>query len=115
MDPRLEAKLLDPTVEDFFIVMAICNSVVVSTSSSAGNVNETSLSVHSDAKNGNVTGIEGADKPSLLDLKYEAESPDEAALVQVRDGGYCSGYTSHLKWDVVILLQSLLCQKIKGP
>lgn len=74
---------MDPTVEDFFIVMAICNSVVVSTPASPRNESETSLSVHSSVHNGNVTGIEGAD-----DLKYEAESPDEAALVQVRGGGY---------------------------
>jgi hypothetical protein len=75
LDPRLTARLLDPVVEDFFIVMAICNTVVVSTP----------LSTQSGGgkQNGNVTGAGGMDRSGLLDLKYEAESPDEAALVQV--------------------------------
>ena len=76
MDPKLAARLSDPTVEDFFTVMAICNTVVVS------GVGSGTVSEQSGTQNGNVTGAGVADKPRL---KYEAESPDEAALVQVGD------------------------------
>lgn len=75
LDPRLAGNLFDPTVEDFFVVMAVCNSVVVSTSGS-GNT-------HAGAQNGNVTGLDGASNPDVQGMKYEAESPDEAALVLV--------------------------------
>lgn len=62
-------------MEDFFIVMAICNSVVVSTSGGTHAAG---------AQNGNVTGGEG--------MKYEAESPDEAALVHVCVLFACVGF-----------------------
>ena len=75
LDPKLKGKLTDPTVREFFIVLAICNSVVVSS--------------HTHPKT-------PVDDPSLKEscgdnmatrlrrIKYEAESPDEAALVKVR-------------------------------
>ncbi len=74
LDPALLARLSDPKVKDFFTVLAICNTVVVSSSkveSKAGSHldpsilpdNELNLDLHA--------------------LKYEAESPDEGALVHV--------------------------------
>lgn len=83
LDPRLAAKLSDPAVEDFFTVMAICNSVVVSTSS-ARNGNGNGVAVNS-LQNGSVPELKDATNPDSSRLNYEAESPDEAALVHVCD------------------------------
>ena len=56
-------------IDDFFITMAICNTVVVSNAVDSGFV-----SGH---------GNEGVTKERVMALRYEAESPDEAALVEV--------------------------------
>ena len=67
-DPTLQSDLGDPDLDeaylhDFFVVMAICNTVVVGSHVAGGREGE------------------GArDRP----IMYEAESPDEAALVEVR-------------------------------
>ena len=66
LDPKLSGRLLDPVVKDFFTVLAVCNTVIVSRASEDTSENREDL--HNQAPQ---------------DLKYEAESPDEAALVQV--------------------------------
>ena len=76
LDPALVANISDPVVRDFFTVLAICNTVVVST---ADDRVESTAGCHLDppaAANG--------DRVDLQTLKYEAESPDESALVHVR-------------------------------
>ncbi len=71
LDPKLSANLSNSTVRDFFTVMAICNTVVISSSSSRDlNLRE---------KKQEKERIQELNK-----LKYEAESPDEAALVEVK-------------------------------
>lgn len=75
LDSDLNAKLSDPTVKDFFTTMAICNTVIVSSSKKQiGNGTIT----HTELENASPT-----DESTVMNLKYEAESPDEAALVQV--------------------------------
>lgn len=73
LDPALLANLSDPLVKDFFTVLTICNSVVVSAAK------DPDADSHLDpiVSDGNVN-------VDLQSLKYEAESPDEAALVHVR-------------------------------
>lgn len=56
-------------IDDFFITMAICNTVVVSNAVDSGLVRG--------------RGSEGVTKEKVMALRYEAESPDEAALVEV--------------------------------
>ena len=71
-------------VKDFFIVLAICNTVVVST---ARDRTESSAGSHLDP----VVSQDCNHNVDLKSLKYEAESPDEAALVHV--GVECSQRT----------------------
>ena len=75
LDLDLEAKLTEPIVKDFFTVLAICNTVVVSSydghSSQAG---------HAPPQMESCNAVMAA---RLSRIKYEAESPDEAALVKV--------------------------------
>ena len=59
-------------IDDFFITMAICNTVVVSNAVESGLVRG--------------RGSEGVTREKVMALRYEAESPDEAALVEVRIG-----------------------------
>ena len=59
------------------MVMAICNTVVVS-SSTHQNRNETEDIPQPQNENEPASGV-----ADLCELKYEAESPDEAALVEV--------------------------------
>jgi len=72
LDPALLGDLHKPEVRDFFSVLAICNTVVVS---STGQVRS------------RVEAISFLDNcitdEYLNKMKYEAESPDEAALVKV--------------------------------
>lgn len=63
------AELSDSQIEDFFITMAICNTVVVSNAVESGLVRG--------------RGNEGVTVEKVMALRYEAESPDEAALVEV--------------------------------
>ena len=63
------AELRKSHIDDFFITMAICNTVVVSNAIESGLV-----------RGG---GGEGVTREKVMALKYEAESPDEAALVEV--------------------------------
>lgn len=71
-------------MRDFFTVMAICNTVVVN--SRNGNWTEHENGNQTAHENRNQTEYEtvGYSEIQLRELKYEAESPDEAALVQVR-------------------------------
>ena len=72
LDPALLGDLQKPEVKDFFTVLAICNTVVVS---STGHVRS------------RVEAVPFLDNcvtdEYLNKMKYEAESPDEAALVKV--------------------------------
>lgn len=63
------AELSESQIEDFFITMAICNTVVVSNTVESGLVRG--------------RGSEGVTREKVMALRYEAESPDEAALVEV--------------------------------
>ena len=70
-------------IHDFFITMAICNTVVVSNAGDSGLVRG--------------RGNEGVTREKVMALRYEAESPDEAALVEVQlntsihvQGVYCT-------------------------
>ena len=74
---------VDPTIHDFMITMAICNTVVVSRQTGSG----------ATPPNGNVDSTR----------MYEAESPDEYALVQVSTlwGNlyvYSKEHTLHITW-----------------
>ena len=72
LDPVLAASLTDPDVRDFFILMAICNTVIVSS------IGRFKSRVEA------VPLLDGSDTDKILNkMKYEAESPDEAALVKV--------------------------------
>lgn len=73
LDPSLCVRLSDHTVRDFFTVMAICNTVVVSKKI------ENRIGAPHASQNGNVN----MGRDTRRALKYEAESPDEAALVHV--------------------------------
>jgi type IV pilus biogenesis protein CpaD/CtpE len=66
------AELSESQIEDFFITMAICNTVVVSNAVESGLVRG--------------RGSEGVTSEKVMALRYEAESPDEAALVEVSHG-----------------------------
>ena len=63
------AELSESQIEEFFITMAICNTVVVSNAVESGLVRG--------------RGSEGVTREKVMALRYEAESPDEAALVEV--------------------------------
>ena len=63
------AELSESQIEDFFITMVICNTVVVSNAVESGLVRG--------------RGSEGVTREKVMALRYEAESPDEAALVEV--------------------------------
>ena len=69
-DPLLceAAKRDDDMIRDFFLVMAICNTVVVSATGHRHSASE---------------GGEGGEGGGAEGVVYEAESPDEAALVEV--------------------------------
>lgn len=66
------AELSKSHIDDFFITMAICNTVIVSNAVESGLVRG--------------RGSEGVTREKVMALRYEAESPDEAALVEVRMG-----------------------------
>ena len=80
LDPLLLTSVRNQTlseayIRDFFITMAICNTVVVV--SKNGRDAKRNQQVDSQNEDRSVT------KEDIFDLSYEAESPDEAALVEV--------------------------------
>ena len=85
LDSTLQSDLEDPAfrkayLHDFFVVMAICNTVVISRKDNRKVENRWSQSqfvgVNEDCGRDNVP-VDGRC------ITYEAESPDEAALVEV--------------------------------
>ena len=70
LDPVLceAAKRDEGMIRDFFLIMAICNTVVVSATGHGHSASE---------------GGEGGEGGGAGGVVYEAESPDEAALVEV--------------------------------
>lgn len=91
MDPKLAAKASsDATVKDFLVVMAICNSVVVSATpeeGEEGQEGQEEADTTGGSPKGKVTCNNGNLPNSARVLKYEAESPDEGALVHVSNQG----------------------------
>lgn len=84
LDETLLADLVDPTlskayIHDFFVVMAICNTVVVSHNGRCDSLTEVQGEGVEGVSGG---GSEGVGRNSQT-IVYEAESPDEAALVEV--------------------------------
>ena len=82
------AELSESQIEDFFITMAICNTVVVSNAVESGLVRG--------------RGSEGVTREKVMALRYEAESPDEAALVEV------SHYYIHVQGHNIKLMYHIM-------
>ncbi len=68
--------LKDKYIHDFFVTMAICNTVVVSRNRDCEEEDCVGVHVDVDVDNSN----KQLDPQAIV---YEAESPDEAALVEV--------------------------------
>ncbi len=80
LDPTLVTDMRNPTlrdnyIHDFFVIMAICNTVVVSRNGDVEDDDSFGVGIATAADNG------GQLDPQAI--VYEAESPDEAALVEV--------------------------------
>lgn len=85
LDSTLQTDLEDPAftkayLHDFFVVMAICNTVVISHKDNRKVENQWSRNQFVGVNEGRGQDDVPVDVSSIT---YEAESPDEAALVEV--------------------------------